>query len=93
MKKKKKNRKYTNEGFNVEEILNVLRKILDYLEKVFTKLYPLLKKILLMEETKFYHENGTFRDLIQLLDNISREYKALLFLVISSEIIKDNPKI
>ena len=72
---------------------NVLRKILDSLEKIFTKLYPLLEKILLMEETKFYYENETFRDLIQLLDNISREYKGLLFLVISSEILKDNPKI
>ncbi len=92
--KRKKNKyiKYTNEGFNVKEIFNVFRNILDSLEQIFKKFNPLLEKILLMEEVKFYYQNGTFRDLIQLLDNISREYKKLLFHVFNSEIIKVDRK-
>ncbi|KKN37208.1 hypothetical protein LCGC14_0765800 [marine sediment metagenome] len=76
-KKKKKN---TNEGFNVDsEILKTVRNILDFLEQIFIKLHPLLRKTLLMEEAEEIHTNGTLRDLVQLLDNISREYKRLSF--------------
>ena len=32
-----------------------------------------------MEEAEEIHTNGTLRDLVQLLDNISREYKRLSF--------------
>lgn len=78
--RKNKKIKNTNEGFNVnDEILKIVRNILDSLEQIFVKLHPLLKKTLLMEEAEEIGKNGTLRDIIQLLNNISKEYRRLSF--------------
>lgn len=77
--KKKKYIKNANEGFTVNEIFKTLNIILESLEQIFINFYPLVDKILLMEGAKLYFKNGTVRDLKQLLDNISRAYKKLLF--------------
>ncbi|HEA71208.1 hypothetical protein LCGC14_0492090 [marine sediment metagenome] len=88
MKEKKiKYRKNTNEGFNVDdEIFQIIRNILDSLEQIFIKLHPLLEKTLLMEDAKEIRKNGSLRDIIQLLDNISKEYKRLSFHVVTKKL-------
>jgi len=89
-KKKKKNRKNLNEGVKVDvEIFQIVGNILNSLEQVFIKLHPFLEKILLMEEAKEIRENGTLRDIIQLLDKISKEYKRLSLHVVNQELTQD----
>ncbi len=91
MKGKKKKIKNTNEGFNVDdEILQIIRNILNFLEKIFIKLHPLLKKIFSMNKTRIFRENGTFRDLIKLLDDISKQYKKLSLYVFKSALIHNH---
>ena len=81
---KRKKIKNTNEGFTVDnEILQIIRNILDSLEQIFIKLHPLLKKTLLMEEAEKIGKNGTLRDIIQLFDNISKEYRRLSFHIVN----------
>jgi len=42
-----------------------------------------------MEEAKEIRENGTLRDIIQLLDKISKEYKRLSLHVVNQELTQD----
>ncbi|HEA71207.1 hypothetical protein LCGC14_0492080 [marine sediment metagenome] len=89
MSKKEKTNQNLNDELNINEKIKAIRNILNSLEQVLIILSPLLDKILLMEEANLYHKNGSFKTVIELFDNISKESKKLSSPLFNSELLND----
>ena len=74
----------------VDKMFQIVGNILNSLELIFLKLHPILEKFLLMEELSIFRKNGTFRDLIKLLEDISKEYKRLSLHVFNTKISQNS---
>ena len=88
MNKKKKTSQNLNE-LGINEKIKEIRNILNSLEQILIMLSPLMDKILSMEETSMYHKDGSFKMLIELFDNISKECNKLSTPIFSPELPDD----
>ena len=87
--KRKKNVNTIDNNDLINEKLKIINNILESFEQLLVLLGPLIDKVLLLEGVEIYFKNGTIKEAINQLANISDQCNKLKFTPIPPEIYKN----